>query len=30
MTFSWPPKIDLPGYRPVVRGHNKQVREAAS
>jgi acetolactate synthase-1/2/3 large subunit len=29
MTFSWPPKIDLPGYRPVVRGHNKQVREAA-
>ncbi|NUU32171.1 acetolactate synthase large subunit [Arthrobacter sp. C9C5] len=29
MTFSWPPKIDLPGYRPVVRGHSKQVREAA-
>ena len=29
MTFSWPPKIDLPGYHPVVRGHNKQVREAA-
>ncbi|WP_458109203.1 acetolactate synthase large subunit [Arthrobacter sp. R3-55] len=29
MTFSWPPKVDLPGYRPVVRGHNKQVREAA-
>lgn len=29
ITFSWPPKIDLPGYRPVVRGHNKQVREAA-
>ncbi|MET3162763.1 UNVERIFIED_ORG: acetolactate synthase-1/2/3 large subunit [Arthrobacter sp. UYEF10] len=29
MTFSWPPKIDLPGYRPVTRGHNKQVREAA-
>ncbi len=29
MTFSWPPRIDLPGYRPVVRGHSKQVREAA-
>ncbi|MGN6403661.1 acetolactate synthase large subunit, partial [Sinomonas sp.] len=29
MTFSWPPKIDLPGYRPVTRGHSKQVREAA-
>jgi acetolactate synthase-1/2/3 large subunit len=29
MTFAWPPKIDLPGYRPVTRGHNKQVREAA-
>ncbi|GAA3323030.1 acetolactate synthase large subunit [Paeniglutamicibacter sulfureus] len=27
--FSWPPKIDLPGYKTVVRGHNKQVREAA-
>jgi acetolactate synthase-1/2/3 large subunit len=29
MMFSWPPKIDLPGYKTVVRGHNKQVREAA-
>ncbi|NKG20579.1 acetolactate synthase large subunit [Paeniglutamicibacter terrestris] len=29
MEFSWPPKIDLPGYKTVVRGHNKQVREAA-
>ena len=28
-TFSWPPKIDLPGYRTVVRVHSKQVREAA-
>ncbi|MCC9203449.1 acetolactate synthase large subunit [Arthrobacter sp. zg-Y769] len=28
-TFSWPPKIDLQGYRTVVRGHSKQVREAA-
>lgn len=29
MTFSWPPSIDLPGYRPVLRGHSKQLREAA-
>ena len=29
MTFSWPPKVDLPGYRVVTRGHNKQLREAA-
>ncbi|MFT4469722.1 acetolactate synthase large subunit [Arthrobacter sulfonylureivorans] len=29
MSFSWPPKIDIPGYRTVVRGHSKQVREAA-
>ncbi len=29
MDFSWPPKVDLPGYKIVVRGHNKQVREAA-
>src|SRR6476659_5128798 len=28
-TFSWPPKYDLPGYRPVARPHNKQIREAA-
>ncbi len=27
--FSWPPRIDLPGYKTVVRGHSKQVREAA-
>ncbi len=27
--FVWPPKIDLPGYRPVTRPHAKQVREAA-
>ncbi len=25
----WPPRIDLPGYRPVTRPHGKQVREAA-
>jgi acetolactate synthase I/II/III large subunit len=28
-TFSWPPKYDLPGYRPVARPHSKQIREAA-
>ncbi len=27
--FVWPTRIDLPGYRPVTRPHNKQVREAA-
>jgi acetolactate synthase I/II/III large subunit len=27
--FSWPPRVDLPGYRPVTRPHGKQVREAA-
>ena len=29
MSFSWPPQIDLPGYRPVIRPHSKQIREAA-
>ncbi len=28
-TFSWPATLDLPGYRPVLRPHSKQVREAA-
>ena len=28
-TFSWPPRIELPGYRPVSRPHSKQIREAA-
>ncbi|WP_414654332.1 acetolactate synthase large subunit [Intrasporangium sp.] len=28
-TFSWPPQIDLPGYRPVTRPHSKQIREAS-
>ena len=28
-TFSWPPRIELPGYRPVTRPHSKQIREAA-
>ncbi|MBA2552975.1 MAG: acetolactate synthase large subunit, partial [Geodermatophilaceae bacterium] len=28
-TFAWPPTTDLPGYRPVLRPHSKQIREAA-
>jgi len=28
-TFSWPPTIDLPGYRPVQRPHGRQIRDAA-
>ncbi|POX40441.1 acetolactate synthase large subunit [Streptomyces sp. Ru73] len=27
--FSWPPQLDLPGYRPVTKPHAKQIREAA-
>jgi len=27
--FAWPPKLDLPGYRPVAKPHGKQIREAA-
>jgi acetolactate synthase I/II/III large subunit len=27
-TFSWPPTLDLPGYRPTVHPHTKQIREA--
>jgi acetolactate synthase-1/2/3 large subunit len=27
--FIWPPKVDLPGYRPVVKAHGKQVVAAA-
>ncbi|MGV9768324.1 acetolactate synthase large subunit [Microbacterium sp. NPDC003461] len=30
MTFSWPPKYDLPGYRPVTKAHGKQIQAAAS
>ncbi|WP_203976168.1 acetolactate synthase large subunit [Planotetraspora silvatica] len=29
MEFSWPPVMQLPGYRPVTRPHSKQIREAA-
>ncbi|GAB3449004.1 acetolactate synthase large subunit [Streptomonospora sediminis] len=27
--FSWPQRLDMPGYRPVTKPHGKQVREAA-
>ena len=27
--FEWPTELELPGYRPVLRPHSKQVREAA-
>ena len=27
--FSWPPEMQLPGYRPTTRPHGKQIREAA-
>ena len=27
--FIWPPKIDLPGYRPVTKAHGKQILAAA-
>ena len=28
--FVWPPKIDLPGYRPVTKAHGKQIQAAAN
>ncbi|MCP2254185.1 acetolactate synthase, large subunit [Prauserella aidingensis] len=28
-SFAWPPEMTLPGYRPTLRPHGKQVREAA-
>jgi acetolactate synthase I/II/III large subunit len=28
-TFSWPPVIDLPGYKPNTKPHSRQIREAA-
>ncbi|WP_026481879.1 acetolactate synthase large subunit [Agromyces subbeticus] len=27
--FRWPPKLDLPGYRPITKAHGKQVAAAA-
>jgi acetolactate synthase-1/2/3 large subunit len=29
MEYSWPPSVDLPGYRPVTKAHGKQVHAAA-
>ncbi|GFG64117.1 acetolactate synthase [Mycobacterium kubicae] len=28
-TFSWPPRMNLPGYKPNTKPHNRQIREAA-
>src|SRR3712207_8825805 len=28
--FAWPPRLELPGYKPTTRPHGKQVREAAA
>ncbi|NHI16723.1 acetolactate synthase large subunit [Microbacterium excoecariae] len=28
--FVWPPKFDLPGYRPVTKAHGKQIQAAAA
>ncbi len=28
-TFSWPPRMELPGYKPNTKPHSRQVREAA-
>jgi acetolactate synthase-1/2/3 large subunit len=28
--FIWPPKVDLPGYRPVTKAHGKQILAAAA
>jgi acetolactate synthase-1/2/3 large subunit len=27
--FIWPPKLDLPGYRPITKAHGKQIQAAA-
>lgn len=27
--FVWPPKVDLPGYRPITKAHGKQISAAA-
>jgi acetolactate synthase-1/2/3 large subunit len=29
LDFSWPPKVELPGYRPVTKAHGKQIQAAA-
>lgn len=28
-TFSWPPRMELPGYKPTTKPHSRQIREAA-
>lgn len=28
-TFSWPPELDLPGYKPNTKPHSRQIKEAA-
>ncbi|MDT0156987.1 acetolactate synthase large subunit [Microbacterium sp. ARD32] len=28
--FVWPPKVELPGYRPVTKAHGKQIQAAAA
>ncbi|MEE2852108.1 MAG: acetolactate synthase large subunit [Actinomycetota bacterium] len=28
-TFSWPPRVNLPGYKPTTKPHSRQIREAA-
>jgi acetolactate synthase-1/2/3 large subunit len=28
-TFSWPPQLELPGYKPNTRPHGRQIKEAA-
>lgn len=28
-TFAWPPRLDLPGYKPNTKPHSRQIREAA-
>ena len=29
MDWYWPEKVDLPGYKPNVKGHPKQIKDAA-
>ncbi|OBH60666.1 acetolactate synthase large subunit [Mycobacterium sp. E2479] len=28
-TFTWPPRVNLPGYKPNTKPHSRQIREAA-
>ena len=29
MEWYWPERVDLPGYKPTVKGHPKQIKDAA-